>query len=93
MERLAKMLLIEPEARRRVQMRASRYLQTYPHLLKRGVAALVVIPIVLLALMCILHRTFDLLMLWVCSLTVISPTSSPWNTCATARSASSCSPS
>lgn len=72
MERLAKMLLIEPEARRRVQMRASRYLQTYPRLLKRGVAALVVIPIVLLALMCILHRTFDLLMLWVCSLTVIS---------------------
>ena len=72
MERLAKMLLIEPEARGRVQMRANRYLQTYPHLLKRGVAALVVIPIALLALMCILHRTFDLLMLWVCSLTVIS---------------------
>lgn len=71
-ERLAEMLLSDPAARRRVQTRASRYLHAYPRLLKQGVTALIVVPIALLALMFILHRTFDLLMLWICSLVAIS---------------------
>lgn len=71
-ERLAAEVLVDPKARRRLRIKAQRYLRAYPRLLERGVAALIVAPSALLVLMFALHRTFDLLMLWICSLVLIS---------------------
>lgn len=71
-DRYAAEILAEPQTRKRLHLQAQRYLRAYPRLLKRGVTALILVPTALLALMFLLHRTFDLLMLWVCSLVLIS---------------------
>ena len=69
---LAQALALEPRLRKEAALRARRFERAYPHLVRRGVAALVAVPLVLLALMFVLHRTFALLICWIASLAAAS---------------------
>lgn len=69
---LARALLSSPERRSAVLTRALRFCTSYPTLVRRGLVALVVVPLALLGLLFILPAKFALLMCWIVSLVALS---------------------
>ena len=69
---LARALLSSPDRRSSVLARARRFRTSYPTLVRRGLVALVVVPMVLLGLLLILPAKFALLMCWIVSLVALS---------------------
>ncbi|OUO21754.1 YhgE/Pip domain-containing protein [Collinsella sp. An307] len=69
---LARALLSSPDRRSAVLARTRRFRTSYPTLVRRGLVALVAVPLALLGLLFILPAKFALLMCWIVSLVALS---------------------